>query len=144
MLLRSIHHLRYSGRAVARSEAGGTLKVSADTARACVFGILLHVFGCGHRQLVGILLLHSCQRFGRPHYATQALVIMLIGGHARRPPAERYPHGDVALLFCYILMNCIVGEARERTLPAGDEQLDLIGSGELAKLIEDGSGLVAS
>ena len=40
-------------------------------------------------------------------------------------------------------MNRIVGETSERAVTAGDEQLDLVGGGQPAKLVEDLSRVVA-
>jgi hypothetical protein len=40
-------------------------------------------------------------------------------------------------------MNGVVREARQRAAPTRDEKLDLIGRRVLAKLFEDGSGLIA-
>ena len=87
-----------------------------------------------HGQQVGIGLLHPRQSFGRLHHPAQAIVIVLVGGRARRASAERDAHGDVVLLFRHVLMNGVVGEARKRAPSAGDEQLDLVGVVSLRSL----------
>ena len=126
MFLRDIHHGGDALSTVLRSQARGNFEVAVKRPITAIQGRGRHFFRSWHRQQIGIGMLHLRQRFGRLYYATQAVTVVLVCAGARRTVAEGGAHRNVVLLFRDVLMNRIVGKARERAASAGNEQLDLV------------------
>jgi hypothetical protein len=89
-------------------------------------------------------MLNSRQLFGRLNHSPQAFVVKFVRRRTRRASPKRRPHRDDVVFFGNILMNNVIGEARERTLSAGEENLDLLRSRMLLDAVENLDGLVLS
>ena len=72
-------------------------------------------------------MLNLGQTLGRLHYPLQTLLVELVGGGPGGASVERGPHRDRVAFLRDILMDGVVGEAREGRLAAIDQGLDFIG-----------------
>jgi hypothetical protein len=72
----------------------------------------------------------------------ETFVVKFVGRCPRSSPAENGSHRNNVVFFGNILMNDVVGEASEGTLPAEEENLDFLGSRMLLDAFEDAGGLV--
>jgi hypothetical protein len=72
------------------------------------------------------------------HNAAQTLVVKFIGRGASRASAEHRADGDGMIFFLYVLMDGVVGEAREGKASAGDENLNLIRGRQPLDAVKDG------
>ncbi len=95
-----------------------------------------------HWQQLGIRLLHLGQGFGSLHRAAQRGIVKTIGRSACRTAIEDGADGDLVVLLGHVLRDRVVGKARERTLPATNQQFDFIGGGERANAGEQVGGFV--
>ena len=101
-------HLRDAGDgagAVGRRRVGGVFKIARG------LGVFLRP---GHRQEIGIARLAARQRLRGFDHAPQRIVVGLVGGRARRAAVEHGSHRNGEHLLGDVLMNRVVGEARER------------------------------
>ena len=71
------------------------------------------------------------ERAGGGDDAAQRFVIGLVGGGARRAAVEDGAHGNGERLLGDVLVNGVVGEARERVGAGFDFDFGLVGVGEL-------------
>ena len=69
------------------------------------------------------------------HHIANAVAVQAVGGGARGAPFDHRPHRKLGAALAHILMNCVVGEARERLRLFGDDGLDL-GDAERARRIQ--------
>ena len=91
--------------AVGRRRVGGVLKIARG----------LRVFlRAGHRQEIGIARLAARKRLRGFDHAPQRIVVRLVGGGAGRAAIEHGPHRYGEHLLRDVLMDRVVGEARER------------------------------
>ncbi len=86
-------------------------------------------------------MLHFCEGFRGFDYATQTLVVKLVGGGPSRASAEDRTDGDYMVFVLNILVDDVVGKTRESESAARNEHLDLIGGREFSDAIEDVGGL---
>ena len=77
------------------------------------------------RQQVRIALDQARDRDRLGHHVADAVAIQPVGGGARGPPVDHRPHRKLRAALADILMDRIVGEARERLCLFGDDGLDL-------------------
>ena len=73
----------------------------------------------------------------------KTLIVKLVGESASRASAKDRAHRNDMVFFFYILMNGIVGEARERKSSAGDKHFNFIGRGKISDAVENVAGLVS-
>ena len=88
-------------------------------------------------------MLHLRQSFRRFNHPPQAVVVKLVGGGASRASAKHCAHGDNMVFVLDILMNRVVGKAREGKSAAGEQHFNFVGRREFLDAIEDVSGLVS-
>ena len=86
-------------------------------------------------------MLHFRQTLRRSHDLPQALLIKLIRKCPRCLAPKCRPHRDYIILLGHILMNRIVGEARERKSPAREKNLNLIRGREFLYAVKNVAGL---
>ena len=72
-------------------------------------------------------MLHFRQCLRRLNNAAQAFIVKFVGGGASRASAKDRADGDDMVFVFYILMNGVIGEARESKAPTGEEYFDFIG-----------------
>jgi hypothetical protein len=74
----------------------------------------------------------------------ETFVVKFVGRRPRGSPAENCSHRNNIIFFGNVLVNDVVGEASEGTLPAEEKNFDFLGSRMLLDAFEDASGLVLS
>ena len=67
-------------------------------------------------------MLDSCEIFGCLHQAREAFVIQFVCSRSSGASAESGANRYTVIFFRDILMDCVVGETRQRTLSAEDQQ----------------------
>ena len=95
-----------------------------------------------HRQQIGIRMLNFRQALRRLHHALQALVVEFVGCCSRGATGKYGSHRDRIIFLGDVLMNDVVGKARESALPAIEENFHFVGGGMLPDSLEDVGGLV--
>ena len=85
----------------------------------------------GHGQQAGIFRLAARQSGGSGDDAAQRIVVGFVGGGASGAAVEDGAHGDAECLLGDILVDGVVGEARERVGAGVDFDFGLVGIGEL-------------
>ena len=75
-------------------------------------------------------MLHLGQAFGRFDHPPQTIIVKLVGGGASRASAEDRAHGDDVIFLRDILMDGVIGKARERKSAAREKNFNLIGRRE--------------
>ena len=101
---------------------GGIGKIARD----------LRVFlRAGHRQQIGIARLAARQRCRGGHHAAQRFVVGLVGGGARRAAVEHGAHRNGERLLGDVLVDRVVGEARQRVGAGVDFDFGFVGVAKL-------------
>ena len=114
--------------AIGRRGVGGVLKIARD------LGVFLRA---GHGQQVGIVRLAARQRLRGFDHAPQRIVVGLVGGGARRAAVEDGAHGNGEHLLGDVLVNGVVGEARERVGDHADFDFGFVGVAEFEDSLGD-------
>src|SRR5579859_645156 len=86
-------------------------------------------------------MLHLGQVLRSPHYLPQALIIKLVSGSARRLATKSWAHRDRVVLLRYVLMNSVVGKARQCKAPARKENFHFVRARDLLDAIKNVASL---
>ncbi len=90
-----------------------------------------------HGQQVRIRVLHLGQRFRGFNHSPQASIIEAVGCGASRAPAKGCAHRDDVVLFFHILVDGVVGEAREGKASAGEKHFGFVSGRQSLDAIKD-------
>ena len=96
-----------------------------------------HGFGFGHGKPIGIFGLEPRQLHGGLCGPTNRIGVQPVRGRSGCSAVRNGADRERRTLFGDILMNDVVGEARERILAGLDRRFGLIGWGEIQDLLED-------
>ncbi len=89
------------------------------------------------RQEIGILGLVAREGDGGRHHAAKRFVVRLVGGGARGAAIDHGADGDAERMFGDILVNRVVGEARERVGCGADVDFGFVRFAQLEDLLGD-------
>ena len=81
--------------------------------------------GIGERQERRIRFLQFCQSDGLIDDPADGSIVQQVGGGARGAPVDLHAHGKIAAALRHVLMDGVVGEARERARSGGQDHLGI-------------------
>src|ERR1051326_2869316 len=86
-------------------------------------------------------MLHLGQVLGSLHYLPQALIIKLVGRSSRRLATKSGAHRDRVVRLRDVLMNGVIGKARQRKAPARKKNLYFVRGRDLPDAIKNVASL---
>src|SRR5579872_1993729 len=86
-------------------------------------------------------MLHLGQVLRSPHHLPQALIIKLVRRSSRRLATKSSAHRDRVVLLRYVLMNGVIGKARQRKAPARKKDLYFVRGRDLPDAIKNVASL---
>ena len=118
--------------AIGRRGMRRILKIARD------LGVFLRA---GHGQQIGIARLAARERLRGFDHAAQRIVVGLVGGRARGAAVEHGSHRDGEHLLRDVLMNRVVGEARQRVRDHADFDFGFVRVAEFEDSFRDAAHL---
>ena len=90
-----------------------------------------------HRQKVRIFGLVAREGYGRRHHAPKRLLIRLVRRGASRTAVHDCADGDAERVLCDVLMDRVVGEARQRIGSGADVHFRFVCFAQLENFLGD-------